>query len=87
MFCTSVYSLGQELLFCILDIVDVPEITKETVIAEDDFKKILDWCDLWIILFGTTGKSLPKLSKFAASLACERVVSARQLLLGRGAWT
>jgi hypothetical protein len=53
-----VYSFGQELLSCILDIVDVPEIAKESVIDEDDFRKILDWCDIWVLLLTTTGKSL-----------------------------
>jgi hypothetical protein len=56
--CVFVYSLGRELLFYIVGIVDVPEIAKDSIINEDDFKKILDWCDIWIILLATTGKSL-----------------------------
>jgi hypothetical protein len=45
-------------LSCILDIVDVPEIVTESVNDEDDFRKILDWCDIWILLLTTTGKSI-----------------------------
>ena len=51
------FSLGQELLSCILDIVDVPEVLKGSESSEDDFIKILDWCDIWIILLKTTGRS------------------------------
>lgn len=56
-----VFSLGQDLLTCILEIMDMPEVAKESVISvvnEDDFRRILDWCDIWIILLKTTGKSV-----------------------------
>ena len=51
------FSLGQELLSCILDIVEVSEVVKDSDIDEDDYKRIIDWCDIWIILLKTTGKS------------------------------
>ena len=66
-FCLSFlgFSLGRDLLSCILEIVDVPEVSKERMITEDDFAKILDWCDIWIILFQTTGKCLPSLNMYS----------------------
>jgi hypothetical protein len=51
------FSLGQELLSCILDIVEVSEVVKDSDIDEDDYKRIIDWCDIWIILLKITGKS------------------------------
>ena len=61
------FSLGQEVLSCILEIVDVPAIGKDAVIGENDFERILDWCDVWIILLKMTGTSPSELfqrSKF-----------------------
>jgi hypothetical protein len=52
-----VFSFGQDLLSCILDIVDIPKVAKDSEIDEDDFRRILDWCDIWIILLKTTGKT------------------------------
>ena len=52
-----VYSLGQDLLSCIVDII-VPEIATESENDERNFRKILDWCDIWIVLLTTTGKPL-----------------------------
>ena len=48
-------SLGRELLVCILDVLDVPDKLKDSDIGEDDFKRILDWCDIWVVLLKTTG--------------------------------
>ena len=63
-FCTFKYyflfSLGRELLSCILEMVDVSESVKDNDIGEDDFKKIIDWCNIWIILLKTKGKFAPK---------------------------
>lgn len=56
LFFFSVSSLGQELLNCILEILDVPEVAMESVINESDFQKMLDWSEIWITLFKTTGK-------------------------------
>jgi hypothetical protein len=50
-------------LSCILDIVDLPEVAKDSEVDEDDFRRILDWCDIWIILLKTTGKSKSHFSK------------------------
>jgi hypothetical protein len=36
--------------------VDVPNVSKDSEIDEKDFRKILDWCDIWNILLKTTGK-------------------------------
>lgn len=38
--------------------VDVSESVKDSDIGDDDFKKIIDWCDIWIILLKTKGKSV-----------------------------
>ena len=49
------FSLGHELLCYVLEMVDVPTLTKKTVIDEAMFRNIIDWCDVWIILFKTKG--------------------------------
>jgi hypothetical protein len=36
-----------------LEFIDVPEVVKDKGISEDDFMNILDWCDVWIIIFKT----------------------------------
>jgi hypothetical protein len=43
-------------LSCIFDVVDAPECANEGVIHENEFRKILDWCDIWIFLLTTTGE-------------------------------
>jgi hypothetical protein len=40
-----------------LEFVDIPEIVQESLIDEENFRKILDWYDVWIVLF--TSKYLP----------------------------
>jgi hypothetical protein len=50
------FALEDELLSCILDVVDVPESAKEGVIHENEFRKCLDWCDIWTFLLTTTGE-------------------------------
>ena len=47
-------SLGQDLLSCVVDII-VPEIATNSVTDEVDFRKLLEWCDIWIVLLTTTG--------------------------------
>ena len=51
-------SLGPELLLCILEIIDEPIVSKNGIFSEKDFKQILDWCDVWIILFKANGMPL-----------------------------
>jgi hypothetical protein len=46
-------------MFYIVDMI-VPEIATESEIDERNFRKILDWCDIWIVLLRTTGKPLPR---------------------------
>ncbi len=50
------FSLGHELLSYVLDVVDVPTVTKSNV-DEAMFKNVLDWCDVWTILLKTSGMS------------------------------
>ena len=45
----SIYSFGQNLLCCVLDVLEIP-VHKENLDREDVFKKMLEWCDIWIIL-------------------------------------
>ena len=51
---------SQELLSCILEVVDVPILSKKSLIVEDHFRLILEWCDFWIILLATTGNNYSK---------------------------
>ena len=39
----------------VLEMVDVPTLTKNSVIVEDMFRNIINWCDVWTILLKTTG--------------------------------
>ncbi|XP_028396105.1 uncharacterized protein LOC114520095 [Dendronephthya gigantea] len=48
-------SLSQQLLLCILEIIHQPMVNKNGIFSEKDFKPILDWCDVWIILFKANG--------------------------------
>ncbi|CAB4036239.1 Hypothetical predicted protein, partial [Paramuricea clavata] len=57
-------SLGQDLLFYIVDII-VPEIATESENDERNFRKILDWCDIWIVLLTTT-ETVEKYKKYRA---------------------
>ena len=45
----SLYSFGQNLLCYVLDVLEIP-VHKENLDREDVFKKMLEWCDIWIIL-------------------------------------
>jgi hypothetical protein len=47
-------SLGQDLLSYIVDII-VPSITTRSEFNESDFRNLLEWCDIWIIVHTTTG--------------------------------
>ena len=49
------YSVGKQLLSYIVNKV-IPEFGPSSVTDEEEFKKILDWCDVWIVLLATTGK-------------------------------
>ena len=50
-------SLGQDLLSYIVDII-VPEIATKSPINENDFKSLLEWRDIWTVLFTIKGKWL-----------------------------
>ena len=53
----SLYSFGQNLLCCVLDVLEIP-VHKENLDREDVFKKMLEWCDIWIILLTAHGTKL-----------------------------
>ena len=55
------YSLGQELLLCVLEIIDEPDISEDMNKDENCFTKVLDWCDVWRIVHKLVlpGMSLP----------------------------
>ena len=50
----QIHSFDQEIPLCILEII-APEIVKDGQTDEDNFMKILDWFDIWIILLNTNG--------------------------------
>ena len=47
--------MGQQVLLCVVDIIDVPEIVNDRETDEGDFLQILDWLDIWIALLDTNG--------------------------------
>ena len=52
-----IFSLGHELLFYVLDVIDVPTIPKSGMVNESAFKNVLEWSDVWTILLKTTGRT------------------------------
>ncbi len=49
------YSLGEEIVSHVLEIIDVQEVVNDSEIDENDFVKTLEWSDIWIILLNTNG--------------------------------
>ncbi|XP_028397453.1 LOW QUALITY PROTEIN: uncharacterized protein LOC114521280 [Dendronephthya gigantea] len=66
-------SLGHELLFYVLDVIDIPTIPKSNVVDETAFRSVLEWSDVWAILFKTTG-SFERYQKFRdGKLVCQQL--------------
>ncbi|XP_028413785.1 uncharacterized protein LOC114536632 [Dendronephthya gigantea] len=65
-------SLAEELLSYILDIIEVPEI-KDREINEDDFHKIIDWCDVWEVFITSPGMGGKSKKKQVCKKICQKL--------------